>query len=285
MARAARSRRLRRDAGAQRASVRLKKSLGQHLLVSPGVLDDIVRSAQIGPDDLVVEVGPGTGLLTTRLAEAAGRVVAVEIDAAMAARTREETRRWSSVAVVEGDILAQDPRVLAGGRPYLVVANLPYNAAAAIVRLFLESELQPRRVVVTVQREVAQEMCAEPGRLGLLGLSVQVYAHPRTVRRVAPGSFLPPPKVQSAVVRMDVRPEPAAPREALPDLFRIARAGFGSPRKQLRNSLSAGLGIAPRDVERWLSGCGIDPLRRPQTLSVAEWGKLTARLRSGVAFG
>ena len=270
----ANSGRFRQGAGAQRAPDRLKKSLGQHLLVSPGVLDDIVRSAQIGPNDLVVEVGPGTGLLTTRLAEAAGRVVAVEIDEAMAARTREATRQWNSVAIVEGDVLAQDPRALAGGQPYLVVANLPYNVAVAIVRMFLESELQPTRLVVTVQREVAQEMCAEPGHLGLLGLSVQLYAEPRIVRRVAPGSFRPPPKVESAVVRMDVRPEPAVPREALPDLFRIARAGFGNPRKQLRNSLSTGLGIPPQDVEHWFSACGADPRRRAQSLSIAEWGGL-----------
>ncbi len=248
--------------------------------MSPGVLDDIVHSAEIEPDDLVIEVGSGTGLLTSRLAEAAGRVVAVEIDNAMVDLTREATRQWDTVVVVEGDILAQDPRALAGGEPYLVVANLPYNVAAVVVRAFLESGFPPRRLIVTVQREVAQEMCAIPGQLGLLGISVQVYAEPRIVRRIAPGSFRPPPKVESAVVRMDVRSEPAVQREALPDLFRVARAGFGNPRKQLRNSLANGLQMAPPDVERWLGTCGIDPRRRPQTLSIAEWGDLVNNLAS-----
>jgi 16S rRNA (adenine1518-N6/adenine1519-N6)-dimethyltransferase len=255
--------------------LRLRKSLGQHLLVSPGVLDEIVRSAEITPDDLVVEVGPGTGLLTARLAGAAREVVAVELDPAMAQRTRHAIGEQNSVSVIEGDILKQDPSALTAGRPYLVVANLPYNIASPTVRMFLEGTHAPRRMVITVQREVAQEMCAPPGQLGMLGLSVQVYASARIVRRVAPGSFRPPPKVESAVVRLEVLDQPLIRRDALKGFFRVARAGFSTPRKQLRNSLARGLDIASTEIERLLNEAGIDPTRRPQTLTISEWGKLT----------
>ena len=149
--------------------------------------------------------------------------------------------------------------------------SLPYNIASPTIRMFLEAENQPNRMVVTVQREVAQEMCATPGGLGLLGISTQVYSAPRIVRRVAAGSFRPPPKVESAVVRLDVREVPLVPRGLMGPFFRTVRAAFGSPRKQLRNSLSHGLGIAATDVERWLVDVGVDPMRRPQTLSIDEW--------------
>jgi 16S rRNA (adenine1518-N6/adenine1519-N6)-dimethyltransferase len=264
-----RSRPTRRAAGDP--PVKLRKSLGQHLLVSPGVLEDIVNAAELTADDLVLEVGPGTGLLTTRLAENAGMVVAVEIDHDMAELARLATKKWASVSVVEGDILRQDISELTHGRPYSVVANLPYNIASPTIRMFLEAENQPNRMVVTVQREVAQEMCAVPGRLGMLGISIQVYSAPRIVRRVAAGSFRPPPKVESAVVRLDVREAPLVPRDLMGPFFRTVRAGFGSPRKQLRNSLSHGLSIAAIDVERWLVDVGVDPTRRPETLSIEEW--------------
>ncbi len=256
---------------ARGAPVRLRKSLGQHLLVSPGVLEDIVDAAELTADDLVLEVGPGTGLLTTRLAGKAGIVVAVEIDHDMAQLARLAVEQWASVSVVEGDILLQDISQLIQGRAYSVVANLPYNIASPTIRMFLEAENQPNRMVVTVQREVAQEMCAAPGRLGLLGISIQVYSAPRIVRRVAAGSFRPPPKVESAVVRLDVRDVPLVPWNLMGPFFRTVRAAFGSPRKQLRNSLSHGLGIAATDVERWLVSVGVDPTRRPETLSIEEW--------------
>ena len=253
------------------APVRLRKSLGQHLLVSPGVLQDIVNAAELTPDDFVLEVGPGTGLLTTRLAENAGMVVAVEIDHDMAQLARLAVKEWASVSVIEGDILRQDIPELTHGRQYSVVANLPYNIASPTIRMFLEAENQPNKMVVTVQREVAQEMCAAPGGLGLLGISIQVYSVPHIVRRVAAGSFRPPPKVESAVVRLDVREVPLVPRDLMGPFFRTVRAAFGSPRKQLRNSLSHGLGIAATDVERWLVAVGVDPTRRPETLSIDEW--------------
>lgn len=249
----------------------LRKGLGQHLLVSEGVLDAVVAAAGLTGSETVVEVGPGTGLLTRRLVRAARRVVAVEVDPRMVRLLRQELAECSGLRVVEGDILAQRPADLVGSEPYLVVANLPYYIATPTVRLFLEAGHRPRRMVVMLQREVAQEMAAAPGRMRLLSVATQLYAAPRIVRRVRPGSFRPAPKVESALLRLDVHSEPLAPAEDIPHLLAVARAGFSAPRKQLRNSLAQGLGVAPAGAGSWLARAGIDPRRRAETLALEEW--------------
>jgi 16S rRNA (adenine1518-N6/adenine1519-N6)-dimethyltransferase len=240
------------------------------------VLDAIVAAAELTGRETVVEVGPGTGLLTRRLARAARRVVAVELDSAMVEHLRTNLADLPNVALVEGDILAQDPRWLTDGAPYLVVANLPYYVGTPAVRLFLESSHPPQRMVVMVQMEVAREMAAKPGEMGLLSLGVQVYASVRIVRRVHPGSFHPAPKVDSAIVRLDIHPSPLAPTAELPRFFTVARAGFSAPRKQLRNALAKGLGLASERVDAWLRDAGIDPRRRAETLALDEWRLLAA---------
>ena len=192
---------------------RLNKGLGQHLLVSAGVLDDIVTAAEIGPNDLVVEVGPGTGILTARLLAVAESVIAVEIDPEMAAYIEANLEDQANLSLIVADIRAQDPARLTASRPYIVVANLPYYAASPTIRMFLESAHAPRRMVVTVQREVATEMTAVPGRASLLTLATQVYADARVVRRIKPGSFVPAPAVESSVVRLDVLSNPRVDRE------------------------------------------------------------------------
>ncbi len=253
----------------------LRKGLGQHLLVSEGVLDAIVDAAEVAGTETVVEVGPGTGLLTKRLLQAARRVVAVEIDPAMIQYLRGQFSDAPNLTIIQGDILHQDPAALAPGEPYLVVANLPYYIASLTVRLFLESTHRPRRIVVTVQREVALEMTAASGDLGLQGIGVQVYAGARIVRRIRPGSFVPPPKVDSAVVLLDSYPEPRVPQSMLPRFFTVVRAGFSAPRKQLRNALAQGLGLSPGDADHWLHTAGVDPRRRAETLTIDEWHALT----------
>lgn len=249
----------------------LRKGLGQHLLVSDGVLEAVVKAVDLTGAETVVEIGPGTGLLTKKLLRDARRVVAVEIDPAMVALLRSELADAQNLTLIEGDALTQDPAYLVGGEPYFVVANLPYNVATPTIRLFLESSHRPTRMVVMVQREVAKEMTAMPGQLGLLGLAVQIYAKVRIVRRVRPGSFLPPPKVESAVVRLDPYPEPLVPSGRIAQFFKVARAGFSAPRKQLRNSMAQGIGLPPGQVEQWLDKTHIDPRRRAETLSLDEW--------------
>ena len=252
-----------------------RKALGQHFLVSRGVLARILDAADIAPGDRVVEVGPGLGVLTRGLVDRGARVTAVELDDEMAAALARSFAEHDRVRIVHADARTVDLESLAAhDEPYLVVANLPYYAATPIVRRFLEAEHPPRRLVVTVQREVARGMVAKPGGLGLLGLGVQFYGAPRIVAAVRPGAFYPPPKVTSAVVRIDVRAEPLLPPSQREGFFALARAAFSAPRKQLRGGLSHALGRPPDAVADLLRAGGVDPVRRPATLALDEWTAL-----------
>lgn len=266
--------------------IRPKKGLGQHFLVDPAHRARIVAAADLSPSDIVLEVGPGPGVLTELLAAQAGRVIAVELDDRLIPFLRERFASQPHVTIVHGDILKLDigDRILGIARdiqspipnpPYKVVANLPYYITAAVIRHLLEAHPPPDLLVLTVQREVAERMVASPPRMSLLALGVQFYCTAQIVGRIPAGAFYPPPKVESAVVRLIRLAEPAVPGVTAEAFFRVARAGFGQPRKQLRNSLAAGLGVAPDVVEDWLRDAGIAPRRRAETLTVAEWGELT----------
>lgn len=248
--------------------------MGQHFLVDRRVLGRILRAAQVTPQDVVIEVGPGQGALTRALARRARRVVAVEVDPRLVAWLRPRLASLSNVEIVEGDILALSPVSLVGGEAYKVVANIPYYITSPILRHFLEAEPRPRLMVVMVQREVAQALAAPPGKRGLLGLSVQFYSRPQIVGYVPATSFRPPPKVSSAIVRLEVYPQPPLGVPAA-RFFQAATAGFTAPRKQLRNSLAQGLGLPPQAIQEGLEGVGIDSHRRPATLTLEEWAKLS----------
>lgn len=262
----------------RRHGLKPRKALGQNFLVDRRALEHIVTAAELSPGDTVLEVGPGVGQLTRLLAAAAGRVIAVELDPRMVAVLRQELADRPNVEVVEGDILALDPAALSGGRPYKVVANLPYYITSAAVRHLLEAQPPPSLLVLTVQREVAERMTAAPGDMSLLAVSVQFYGHPRRVARIAAGAFYPRPKVDSAVVRIDVYAEPAVQVPDRQRFFQVVRAGFGQRRKQLRNSLAAGLHLPAERVEAALYRAGIAPQRRAETLSLEEWEALTRQL-------
>jgi 16S rRNA (adenine1518-N6/adenine1519-N6)-dimethyltransferase len=257
---------------------RPKKRFGQHFLSDPNILSRIADAAEITRDNTVVEIGPGLGALTDVLAARAGRVIAVEVDRDLTAALRERFPPGSNVTVVERDALDVDPGALlreyGAEGPYLVVANLPYNVAAPVLRLFLESASPPRRMVVMVQLEVAEAIVANPGRMSLLSVATQVYADTRMVMKVAPGAFHPPPKVQSAVVRLDVAAQPNVDMP-LDVFFRVVRAGFGNPRKQLRNSLSFGLHVKQEVIDAVMRDAGIDVTLRPQVLSLDDWAAVT----------
>jgi 16S rRNA (adenine1518-N6/adenine1519-N6)-dimethyltransferase len=264
--------------------VRPAKSLGQHFLSDWNVVNRIVAATIGGPNDTVIEVGPGLGVLTQSLAEQAGRLIAVEIDARLAQKLQAQFASQPAVNIVERDVLAVPPETLlieAGmteDAPYRVVGNLPYNAGAAIVRHFLEAEHQPLTLVVMLQREVADSMVAGPGQISLLSVSVQVYATARKLFNVPPRAFYPPPKVTSGVVRLEVRPEPLVPRDEIAAFFKVVRAGFSAPRKQLRNTLAQGLGLPPADVGAAIEAEGLDPMLRPQDLGIDAWLALARRL-------
>lgn len=251
-----------------------KKGLGQNFLVDRSALRKVVEAAEIPPQAAVLEVGAGLGTLTQGLAAAARRVVAVELDAQLLPALRQATAAYPNVSVVQGDMLALDPAELMGEEGYFVVANIPYYITSALIRHLLEAPVKPARLVLTVQREVARRICAQPGEMSLLALSVQVYGRPSVAARIPAGAFYPPPKVDSAVVRVDLFLEPFIPADRLEEFFRLAHAGFGQKRKTLRNSLSAGLHISPSEAAARLENACVDPRRRAETLSLEEWRRL-----------
>jgi 16S rRNA (adenine1518-N6/adenine1519-N6)-dimethyltransferase len=252
-----------------------KKSLGQNFLHDPNTLEKIVEIADFGPEMTVLEIGPGTGNLTHVLAREAARVIAVEVDTRLIPLLREQFADEPRVELVHADILETNVGALVGDKPFVVVANLPYYITSAILRHLLENTPRPQRLIVTVQREVADRLVAQPGDMSLLAVSVQFYGLPHIALRLNPAAFWPRPDVDSAVVRIDVYAEPPVevPDESL--FFRVVRAGFGQKRKQLRNSLGAGLQIDKTQAGALLEQAGIDPRRRAETLSLDEWAALT----------
>ena len=261
------------DAAPSSTPRRARKSLGQNFLVDGRVRSRIVSAADLSPEDTVVEVGPGRGFLTRALAEHAGSVVAGELDTVLAGDLTE--KGLPGVRVLCADAREIPVESLVGeATAYKLVANLPYYAASPIVRRFLESRHKPELMVVMVQREVAQTMAAKQGKMGLLSVATQVYGRPKVVCHVPPRAFRPTPKVWSSVVRIDVYDAPVVPFDSPEGFFEVVRAGFSAPRKQMRNSLANGLGIAGAQSEPVLIAAGIDPSRRAQTVTVAEWGQL-----------
>ncbi len=249
-----------------------RKALGQHFLVDGGILNRIAGAAGLTGDDVVVEIGPGRGALTRRLVERAGRVIALELDPLLAEALPDRLGNPANLEVVTADARTVDiGALLEGVSGCKVVANLPYYAANPILRRFLEAPLQPSLLVVMLQREVARSVTAAPGEMGLLSVAVQCYAEAKMVCTAPPRAFRPPPKVSSAVVRLDVRPQPAVPPGEADGFFSVVRAGFAAPRKQLRNSLAQGLRAAAEAVDCTLDAAGISGQRRPGTLTVQEW--------------
>ena len=259
---------------------RPRKSLGQHFLKDRSVPPRIAIAAAIEPDDVVVEVGPGLGVLTEELARRLdperGRLVAVELDDDLLPVLRQRFAGMPHVSFVHADVLDVPPQELSQGRPYKLVANLPYYITSAILRHFLETEHKPRSLTVMVQKEVADRMVAKPPEMSLLAVSVQFYGRPKIMFKVPPGAFNPPPKVDSAVVRIDVYGVGESPIQVSSEaaFFRLAQAGFGQRRKQLANTLTSGLGLPKSDVIETLQKASIEPTRRAETLTLGEWARL-----------
>jgi 16S rRNA (adenine1518-N6/adenine1519-N6)-dimethyltransferase len=269
-----------REATVGIAPPKARKSLGQHFLVDRRVLTRIIEASELSPGDTVVEVGPGRGFVTKELVERAGGVVAVEVDEALAERLATEFGGRPDVTILAAD--AREVHIdslVEENSGYKVVANLPYYAATTIIRRFLEAERKPRLMVVMLQREVAQGMVARPGKMGLLSVATQLYGSPRIVSYVPARAFRPAPNVTSAIVRIDVYPRPVLQLDSVRDFFRLVRAGFSAPRKQLRNSLRRGLDIPPDAANDMLARCDIDPKRRAETVSMEEWGRLYEAFR------
>ncbi len=259
-----------------RLGVRPSKGLGQHFLYERGIVQRMVRLAGIGPEDHVVEVGPGLGILTDELLLRAGRVTAIELDRRLAEHLRLVFGGHPRFQLIEGNALELTPaEIVPDGAPFTVVANLPYAVATAVLRHMLEQTPRPRRLALMVQKEVAERIIAGPPDLTILGVASQFYSEPRIAFEVPPTVFIPPPKVESAVVILETRPTLPLPDADHAVFFRIVRAGFRQKRKQVANALAAGLPLPKEEASRWLAAAGIDPMRRAQTLSLSEWVRLT----------
>jgi 16S rRNA (adenine1518-N6/adenine1519-N6)-dimethyltransferase len=251
-----------------------KKSLGQNFLLDTAALEKVIAAAKIPPEATVLEIGPGLGSLTRYLARNARKVVAVELDDSLIPPLREVLAGQENVTILHGDILQQNMATLIREPDYLVVANIPYYITSAVIRHLLEAPVRPVRLVLTMQKEVAERICARPGDLSLLALSVQVYGEPRPVARIPAGAFYPPPKVDSTVLRVDLFPQARIPGEQMEEFFHLAKLGFAQKRKTLRNTLSAGLRWPPEKTVQLLTAAGVDPMRRAETVSLDEWGRL-----------
>lgn len=259
----------------KRYGIKPKKSLGQNFLIEQAGLNKVINAAEITADDEVLEIGAGLGSLTYLLAQTARQVVAVEIDKAMLPPLRQALAEFDNVRVIAGDILELKPDELMQGQDYVVVANIPYYISSAIIRHLMAANRRPKRVVLTLQKEVAERILARDGKMSLLSLSVHLFGQVSLAGLIPAGSFLPAPEVDSAVLKIELYPQPLVPLEQQDAFFKLAHAGFGQKRKTLRNSLSAGLALAGSQVETLLLEAGIDPKRRAETLSISEWKRLT----------
>ena len=266
-----------------RYAITPKQSLGQNFLYDEGLLARITAAAELSPDDAVLEIGPGLGALTRQLAQAAGRVVAVELDDRLLPILRYELEPFNNVELIHGDILTFDPAGWFDG-PFVVVANVPYYITGAILRHLLDGRPRPKRLVLTVQREVADRLTARPPDMSLLAVSVQYYGSVKLIGTVKAGAFWPRPEVDSAIIRVDVddrhlvRGEGEQGRKGEDEaFFRVVRAGFSEKRKQLKNNLRH-LGLGDEAIAAALASAGIDGRRRAETLTVGEWEQLTLAL-------
>lgn len=255
-------------------AVRPNKSFGQHFLIDRSVLLKIVDAAEIDAHDQLLEVGAGTGVLTRELARRARRVVAVELERDMLAVLATTTRNYANVELIARNLLYFDPVEVFEKEPYKLVANLPYYITAPTFRHFLESGNPPRLFVVMVQEEVAQRIVADPGDLSLLAVSIQFYGRPRIVAHVPADAFYPAPKVDSAILRVELYDQPPLAPEERDSFFRVVQAGFSERRKQLHNALTSGLHRKNEAVRAWLAAANIDSSRRAETLSIEEWVRL-----------
>ena len=253
--------------------LRPDKRLGQNFLQDPYALQRIAESAEIRSTDTVLEIGPGLGSLTRHLAAAARQIIAIELDERLFPPLEAVIAPYTNIQLIHGDILEINPAKIIDQPEYLV-ANIPYYISSAVIRHLLESDPKPRRIVLTIQKEVAERICAGPGDMSLLALSVQVYGGPRMAAHIPADAFFPAPKVDSTILVVDIYQSPLIPALSLDKFFQLIKAGFSQKRKTLRNSLSAGLHTSPTETEEMLRLAGIDPMRRAETLSLDEWGKL-----------
>ncbi len=267
-------------------NLHFRKQYGQNFLIDSNILEKIVSSAQVTKEDTVLEIGPGIGTMTQYLAESAGKVIAVEIDKTLIPVLEDTLSAYDNVEIINGDILKTDLAALAeeknGGKPFQVVANLPYYITTPIIMGLLQSRIPPERMTIMIQKEVAERMQAEPGSkdYGSLSLAVQYYACPEIMMQVSPACFIPKPNVGSAVMRLTTYQEKPVQAEDEAHLFAVIRAAFGQRRKTLVNSLvnEKNLHVTKEQVLQTFEQLGISPLVRGEALTLNMFAELAKHL-------
>ena len=270
----------------RRFDLQARKSLGQHFLIDEEVLKTITSAAELTLTDVIMEVGPGLGVLTRELARQSGWVVAIELDSKLAVILEQSLTPFNNVTIVNEDVLRIDPEALLQeqkakfppiiGSPfsYKVVANLPYYITSPVLRHFLEASLKPQIIVVMVQKEVAEAIVAKPGQMSMLSISVQFYGEPTIISYVPAQCFYPAPEVDSAILKIKLYAQPPVEVTDRESFFELVRAGFSAPRKQIGNSLAQGLGLSKAEILSLLGKASIVSQRRAETLTLGEWVKL-----------
>jgi 16S rRNA (adenine1518-N6/adenine1519-N6)-dimethyltransferase len=257
-------------------NLRPDKRLGQNFLVDESAFQRVLHAADLSGVEWVLEIGPGLGGLTRKLAQESAQVIAVEVDRRFEPALRQVLGSFQNVQLVWEDILQVNLAGLLQDRDHVVVANIPYNITSAVMRRLMESDNPAYRVVLTIQREVAERVVAQAGDMSLLALSVQLYGEAQVTGHIPAGAFYPKPKVDSSILRIERYENPRIAPEMIDRFFQLAKAGFGQKRKKLRNSLASGLGISTDQVEAWMQVAAIDPAQRPQQLNIEQWGALTS---------
>ena len=272
---------LRRLLAAER--LRPRRALSQNFLTDPTVLDAIVAAADLRHGDRVVEIGPGLGVLTRRLLAAGASVLAVELDPRLADYLRRELGAIPAFELIEADALSFHPREAFAGEPFKLIANIPYHITSPLLHAFLEGERPPELSVLLVQLEVAQRVAAPPGRMSYLSVFAQNIASAEVVQRVPAAAFEPAPEVDSAILRLQVRPDPVVASDRREPFYRLVQAGFRHRRKQIHNALGREVQVERGTLIAALARCGIDGERRPQTMTIEEWACLAEALREALA--
>ena len=291
----------------ENAGVRPLKKLGQNFLISRTVLEKIIKTADLKKTDIVLEIGPGIGTLTKELAKKADKVIAIEKDKKMIDILKQTLKDFNNVEIIHADILKINPIPhTLNPKPYKIVSNLPYYITSPVIKKFLEIDNPPLQMILMVQKQVAQRICAKPPRINLLAVSVQFYSQPKIISYVSKNCFWPRPKVDSAIVKITLKQGLAdnSPRFDLGKkrsnlflvdqkltksdfvnnnlFFKIVKAGFAHPRKQLVNNLSNGLELKKPETKNWLLKNNIKPSQRAQTLDLKDWLKLAKTFKKSI---
>ena len=266
----------------KKEDLKILKSLGQNFLIDEKVLQRIVEVSDLKKEDVVFEIGPGFGTLTEELLEKCGKVIAIEKDKKLAELLKSKIS-CKNIEVINDDILKIELKEFikkySSNKKYKLVSNIPYYITSPIIKMFLESDIQPESIVLLMQKEVAERICAKPGKLSVLALSVQIYGEPEIADCVDRSSFYPEPKVDSAILKIKNIHRDAINCDLTKDLFKIIKIGFSSKRKKLANNLSAGLHIEKTQSEKIFLKAEISLNARAQELSLEEWRKLAILLK------